>query len=160
MKRNKFGLLAAGCCGALLWGAPAIQSTPPVSTQADRYLMQIDSYAEAIQTHAAKLERLTHDPYATWEQYDRQWNEIKPAQEALQMRMGRLESMRASLSDSQRKMLDNDKIAANKIAWRTRQILKFMDVPGADLKSPELRSYARALVHNAGAVAQNAQAGA
>ncbi len=111
----------------------------------------------AIEWHASDIERLTKDPNATWQQYDQQWNDIKPAQEQLQNQIVRLDGMRSSLSDSQKQMLDKDKAAAQRIAWRTRQVLKFLDEPGADLKSPDLRSYARALARNADTVAVNAQ---
>lgn len=145
---------------ALLCGAPLLAVTPqkPASSnEADRYLNQVASDARAIEWHASEIERLTRDPNATWQQYDQQWNEIKPAQEQLQNRIARLDAMRNSLSDSQKQMLDKDKSAVQQIAWRTRQLLKFMDVQGADLKSPEFRSYARSLASNADKVAGNAQ---
>jgi len=144
---------------ALLCGAPLLAVSPQTKagTQADRYLDQVASDAMAIEWHASDIERLTKDPYATWQQYDQQWNEIKPAQEQLQSRIIRLDAMRSSLSDSQKQMLDKDKAAAQRIAWRTRQVLKFLDEPNADLKSPELRSYARALARNADTVAVSAQ---
>jgi hypothetical protein len=83
--------------------------------------MKVD--AQRIQSYAMEVENLSKDPNAKWVQFDQQWNELKPAQEALQMRVWRLESMRGLLSDSQRKALDDTKQAVQEISARTSELL-------------------------------------
>jgi hypothetical protein len=169
MDMRKYGMVMASCAAALLCATQvlATQSQPAGATaskgdakSADRLLTEMKVDAQRIQSHAMELEKLSKDPNAKWAQFDQQWNEIKPAQEALQTRVWRLESMRALLSDSQRKALDDSKQAAQEISARTSELLKLMDQPNPDLKSAKFRSYAQALAKDAETVARSWTAGA
>lgn len=166
MRLKHYGMVIAGCAAALLLATqlPATQqagATSKESTKApDRLLAEMKADAQGIQSHAAELQMLSKDPNATWAQFDQQWNEIKPVQEALQSRVARLESMRASLSDSQRKSFDEAKQAAQEISARTSELLKLMDQPNADLKSMKFRSHVQALAKDAQTVARASAAGA
>jgi chromosome segregation ATPase len=169
MKLTKYGMVMGTCAVAVLCATQllATQPQPAAATAsnhdaklADRLLSGMRADAQRIQSHAMAMEKLSMDPNAKWAQFDQQWNELKPAQEELQRRIWRLESMRASLSDSQRKTLDDTKQVSQDISARTSELLKLIEQPGADLKSTGFRSDARALAKDAEAVARNPVAGA
>lgn len=155
--------IIAGCAAAFLCAIPLLATQPqssataaskPEAKTADRLMLEVKTDAQIIEAHAARLERLTKDSDAKWAEFDEQWNEIKPAQEALQMKMRRLESMRASLSDQQRKALDDSKSAVQTISARTEDLVRLIEKSGADLKSPNFRSDAQSLAMNAETVAR------
>ena len=73
----------------------------------------------------------------------------------IERKLDRLESMRASLSPSQQKELDQNKQAVEQISARTRELYKLIDQPGADLKSARFRSSAQSLANNAGSLARS-----
>ncbi len=139
--------------GAILAG-PTLMAAPAQPT-ADRLLQQMKTDAQTIESHATKLARLTEDTNTRWGQFDEQWNEIKPAQEELQMKLNRLEGMRASLTDQQRKELDESKTAVQQVSALTHDLLKLIDKPGMDLTSRQFRSQARALANSASIVARS-----
>ena len=149
MRLSKWNLAMASAAFA----AVPLMAAQPAAT-ADRLLHEMKSDAQVIQTHATALEGLSKDPATKWLQFDQQWNEIKPAQEALVRKLERLESMTASLSDQQRKSLEQSKQAAQQISARTRQLYLLIDQPGANLKSAGFRADAQSLAKNAAAVAQ------
>lgn len=152
---NRFSMLAMSITGAALLAGPLLAAQAPQQT-ADRLLSQMKSEAQNVQMHANQLERLAKETNAKWAEFDQQWNEIKPAQEDLQVRLNRLESMRASLNDSQQKELDGCKTAVEQISSRTRELLKMMDQPQADLTSHQFRVDAQDLVKDAQTVAHTA----
>lgn len=143
-------MLGAACAMPLL----ATQATASASSQqqtksADQMLRDVKAEAQTIEMHASQLERLAKDPNTKWTAFDEQWNEIKPAQEALEMHIWRLEAMNSSLSDQQRKALDDSKQAAQQISVRTRQLFKMIDQQGANLNSSGFRADARSLASDA-----------
>jgi DNA repair exonuclease SbcCD ATPase subunit len=155
----------AGCAAALLCAVPLLATQPQPSAAAgykpaDKLLLEMKTDAQTIESHATELERLTKDPNSRWAQFDTQWNEIKPAQEALHVKLEKLESMRGSLSDQQRKAVDDSKQAMEIISARTSQLLQLIDQPGAGLKSLRLRSDAQSLAESAKTVARVSAAGA
>lgn len=46
-------------------------------------LSHMKENAQVIRRHAMQLEKLSRNPDARWYQFDRLWNEIEPAQEAM-----------------------------------------------------------------------------
>lgn len=146
----KLWTLNFAIAGAVMAAGPLMAQ----SSSAGTLLQQVKAEAQTIETHAAQMERLAERPNAQWAQFDQQWNEIKPAQEALQMKIDRLEKMRASLSDQQRKMLDDSKQAAQMISARTHELFRMIDQQGADLTSPTFRADARSLAKDAYTVAR------
>ena len=145
--------LNCALAGVMLAGVPLLAAQ---TSTADQVLLRIKADAQTIETHAAQLERLAKDPNAQWMQFDRQWNEIKPAQEALQMKIERLERMRSSLTDQQRKALDQSKQAAEVVSARTHELFRQIEQPGNDLTSARFRVDARSLARNADTVARAA----
>ncbi len=143
--------------GVVLAAVPLLAAAPQSQTSAaDKLLLQMKADAQTIETHATQLEKLAKDPNAQWAQFDQQWNEIKPAQEALQMKIKRLESMRSSLSDQQRKALDESKQAAEMVSARTRELYRMIEQPGNDLTSARFRVDAQSLLKNADTLARTA----
>ena len=121
-------------------------------TSADHTLARMKADAAQIRTHALDLEKLAKDPNAQWAQFDRQWNEIKPAEEALVAQLRRLDAMRASLTDPQRTALDQSKQAIQTIALRTRELIHQIDQQGSNLESPRFRTEVQSLASSAGTV--------
>lgn len=136
-------------CAAPLFAASQATPSQQKTSSADRLLKDVKADAQMIQSHAMDLENLAKQPNAQWAEFDRQWNEIKPAQESLDMRIRQLESMRSSLTDSQRKDLDQVKQASQTIAARTRELYQQVDQQGANLQSPRFRADARSLAASA-----------
>jgi len=164
MYLSKFNFLIAGAalCALPLLAAgtqPVIHTAAEQAKRADRLLREMKAEAQTINSHAAELEKLAKDPNTQWAQFDQEWNEIKPAQEMLESHMWALDSMRASLTDAQRTALDQTKQAAPMIAARTRELIRLIDKPGANLRSPQFRSYAQSLAQNAATVAHASTSG-
>jgi hypothetical protein len=126
----------------------ALIAAPPAPFQ------QVRSEARQIRSTAMGMEKLASQPNATWSQYDTQWNEIKPVEEALVMHLGRLELKEESLSAADQKVVDDVKPAIQDIAARTHQLRVLLDQPGVDLKSPKLNRCARDLARDAAHLAQ------
>jgi septal ring factor EnvC (AmiA/AmiB activator) len=151
-------IMFGGLCAVPLL---ATQATPSAvssrqADSADRLLREVKAEAQTIEMHANQLQQMANDPSTQWAQFDKQWNEIKPAQEALDMHLWRLEAMRSSLSAPQRKELDGSKQAAQQISARTRQFYKMIDQSGANLASSSFRGDAQSLAKDAQSVARSA----
>lgn len=115
------------------------------SSQAARLLKEIKANAMQIQTSASKLEKLAKTPDAKWQDYDQQWNLIKPAQERIDVVMRRLEAMQASLSPAERQTIDQTKRDVQAIAGATHDLWVRLGQPNVDLKTPALNADARRL---------------
>ena len=129
------------------------------SRQAVSLLRGITADVEHIRASAMDLEKLTRNRDVKWLQYDRQWNEIKPAQEALDLKLQRLESMEAALTPPERKAVDASKVSIQKITSETHELRALLDQPQVDLKSPMFKRYAQSLVHQAGEAIRDANTG-
>lgn len=157
--------LNLGIAGVVLCAAPVLAQQDKLAThnsadeakRAARLFQEMKADAQQIDTHAMQLEKLARDSSTSWAQFDQEWNEIKPAQEMLNAHMWSLDEMRASLTPAQRTALDQTKQAATVIASRTRELIKMIDQPGAQLVSPRVRSYAQSLAKNAATVANAAR---
>lgn len=62
-----------------------------------------------VRSAAARLDSLAESSGAKWLDYDRQWNEIMPSAEDMQINLARLETMQSALSPAQRAELDRSK---------------------------------------------------
>jgi regulator of sigma D len=154
--------------GALLCAAPVLAQAQQASihTSADeakkaaRLFRDMKADAQQIDFHSLRLEMFAKDPNTNWAQFDQEWNGIKPAQEMLEEHLRELDGMRASLTEAQRKAVDQTKQAAPAISARTRELINLIDKPNADLRSPSFRSYAQSLAKNAETVLHASSAGA
>jgi hypothetical protein len=159
---NHLGSYAMLAGGLLLVGgasrAWAQTQAPPAksATEAKRAEMlfhQMKAEAQQVQSAAQQFEMLTKNTSPQWLQYDEKWNEIKPAQEALNRRMWRIDSMRTELSPAQQMAVDRSKQAVQQITRETRRMRTLLDQPGVDLKSPQFQACGRELVKSAEALA-------
>lgn len=97
---------------AMFSGALAAQTgstlpkTGSEANDAARLLKAIRADAEQIQSLADNFERLTKIRDTNWQNYDQQWNAIKPAQERIDLAMQRLERMQASLPPAERQVFE------------------------------------------------------
>src|SRR5579871_3841125 len=55
-------------------------------------LHQVHSDARQIHAQAMQIEKLAAQPASAWNQFDTQWNEIKPVEEALMLNLRSLEA--------------------------------------------------------------------
>lgn len=166
MKRIRYFSSYVMMAGALLFagGAPRVwaqaQKSPANSAseakRAEMLLHQMKAEAQQIQSTAQQLEMLTKNATPQWLQYDEKWNEIKPAQEALNRRMWRIDSMRTELSPAEQTTVDQSKQAVQQIARETRRLRTLLDQPGVDLKSRRFQACGRELVKSAEALASAA----
>lgn len=122
--------------------APALMAGPAMFTE-------VKTDAQEIHTSAVRLEKLASQTDVKWIQYDKQWNEIKPAQEALVLHLSALEAKETSMSAADRKALDATKAAIQDISARTHELRVLLDQPGVDLKSPKFERYAKDLAVDA-----------
>jgi hypothetical protein len=132
--------------GALIAQAGSVPSrTGAESNQAGRLMREIRANATQIQASASNLEKLVRTRDTKWQDYDQQWNMIKPAQERIDVAMGRLEGMQASLSPAERQALDQTKRDVQTIAGATHDLWIRLGQPKIDLKAPALNADAQRL---------------
>lgn len=115
--------------------------------------------ARQIESAASGFEKLTKNSSATWQQYDRQWNEIQPAVEMMNAKIARLEAMESSLSASEKQALEQSKADCQKISWQSSELGKLVDKVPADLSTPKLKIDSRDLVKESSEVAHAAKIG-
>ncbi len=115
------------------------------SKRATRLLRQIKADALAVRSAAAQLDSLTEGSSARWLDYDRQWNEIKPSVEDMQMKLARLETMQSALSPAERTDLNQIKPLIGEIQSRTHQFITLLDIPGVQTGDAKFKTYARSL---------------
>lgn len=139
---------------------PVIYTTAQAAEKADRLFREMNADAQQIDSHASRLARLAKNPNTRWEQFDREWTDIAPAQVMLESHMWGLDEMRASLSDAQRTALDQTKRAAIAILARTRGLRKLIGKHGSRLNFARLGSDARDLAEKAETVTQASVSGA
>ena len=107
--------------------------------------------ADAVQVHqsAVHLDKLTQSPAAKWTDYDRQWNEIKPSVEDMQLKLGRLEAMQTAISPGERKEVDQSKILIQEIQARTHELRNLLDKPGVQTNDAKFKTFAKSLRNEA-----------
>jgi hypothetical protein len=150
--------------GTILLVSPALfaaSSTKPQDESANgaRLLKSVATDARQIESAASGFEKLTKNSSATWQQYDRQWNEIQPAVEMMNAKIARLEAMESSLSASEKQALEQSKADCQKISWQSSELGKLVDKVPADLSTPKLKIDSRDLVKESSEVAHAAKIG-
>jgi hypothetical protein len=115
------------------------------SQKAARLVRDIKADAVKARVAAARLDTLAESANAKWLDYDRQWNEIKPLVEDMQMKLARLERMQSTLSPAERTELDQVKPLVGAIQSRTHQFLTLLDTPGVQTNDPKFKAYAKGL---------------
>lgn len=118
--------------------------------KAARYLRDIRADAAQIQSTAAHLDELAASTGATWIEYDREWNLIKPSVEDMQLKLARLETMQSALSPAERAEVDQSKPLVGEIQNRTHQFLTLLDTPGVQTSDTKFKAYASSLKNDAG----------
>jgi hypothetical protein len=144
----------AGMCAGtmMLLALPVLAQTAASSGQnknesqeTGRLLRDVRSDAMQVRSAAAQWEHLTTSSDAKWVEYDRQWNEIKPAVEDMQMKLARLETMHAGISPAERQELDQSKLLVSEIRSRTHELRALLDKPGVQTKDAHFNRYSRYL---------------
>ena len=135
----------------LILSSASFASPSPTKAQdkGARLLKSVAMDARQIQSAASGLERLTKNSDATWKQYDRQWNEIQPVVETMHMKIARLEAIGTSLSPNEKQALEQAKADYQKIAWRSRDLGKLVDMVPPDLSSQKFKIDSRDLAKEA-----------
>src|SRR5579864_3198881 len=109
--------------------AQAAASTSKASNESNssaRLLRDVHSDAVHVQTAAAKLDQLAQNPNATWIDYDRQWNIMKPCVEDMVIRIARLEKMEANVSAAEKTEIDQAKTGVQAIQARVHALRKLL----------------------------------
>jgi len=136
---------------AIFAGALIAQTASPrpgagsEANEAARLLKAIRADVEQIQSSADKLKRLAQVRDTNWQNYDQQWNAIKPAQERIDLATQRLERMQASLTPAERQALDQSKRDVEAIAGATHDLWIRLGQSKIDLKAPAFNADARSL---------------
>jgi len=119
------------------------------SKKAARLFRDIRADAVKVRSAAARLDTLSANPASKWLDYDRQWNEIKPSAEDMQMKLARLEKMQAAISPAEQAELDQSKSLIVEIQSRTHQLRMLLDKPGVQTSDPRFKTYSRSLKNEA-----------
>ena len=119
------------------------------SKKAAQLFRDIRADAVKIRTAAARLDTLSASPASKWLDYDRQWNEIMPSAEDMQMKLARLETLQAAISPAEHTELDQSKRLIEEIQSRTHQLRVLLDKPGVQTSDPRFKTYSRSLRNEA-----------
>lgn len=149
---------------ALLFAPLAVQASAPSaktanpSHEAAGLLRAVRSDAVQVHTAAVQLDKLTRNTGATWVEYDRQWNEIKPAEEDLRIKLVRLEKIRTTIPLAEQKQVDQAKTEIQRIAGRTRALRVLLDQPGIQTSNAKFPACAVSLRNESGQLEKVARA--
>jgi len=119
------------------------------SKKAAQLFRDIRTDAVKVRTAAARLDTLSASPASNWLDYDSQWNEIMPSVEDMQMKLARLETLKAAISPAEHAELDQSKRLIDEIQSRTHQLRVLLDKPGVQTSDPRFRTYSRSLRNEA-----------
>jgi hypothetical protein len=119
------------------------------SQKAARLLRDIKADALEVRSAAAHFDSLAESAGAKWIDYDRQWNEIKPPVEDMQIKLRLLEAKQSALSPAQRTELDQSKLLIEKIQSTTHQFFTLLETSGVQTSDVRFKTYARSLRNEA-----------
>lgn len=144
---GRFVCTAALTLSSAAWALAADTSAKSTddSHKAAQLFRDIKADAAQVRAAAAHLGELAGGPGATWLEYDRQWNEMKPSVERMQMHLATLDAMQAAISPIERKDLDQCKLLIEEIQSRTHQLRALLDNPGMHITDAKFKVYARSL---------------
>jgi hypothetical protein len=158
-----FKHLSAGCLvaamltfGGVSMAAPASSKLNATETrEAAKLLKEVRSDAWHVNKHARRWEMLSEKQTPKWHAYDKQWNLIKPSVEDMNMKLHRLEALRASLTPAEQKAVDSGMPLAKDIAAQTHDLRMFLDHQySKDLSNPAYKKTSEALAKDARELAQ------
>jgi hypothetical protein len=136
-------LSAALALSGVAWAAPAM-------SQSARLFRGIHRDARIVQEHAWKVGRFSRNAKAKWEAYDRQWNDIKPAVEEMNIRVRRLNGIRATLTPAERQSLVQSGALVSRISEETHMLRVYLNQHPQDLTSPRFARESAQLARSAG----------
>ncbi len=113
--------------------------------KAARLFRDIQTDAAQVRSASMHLASIVGTSGATWLEYDRQWNEIKPSVERMQINLARLDAMQGSLTQTEKTDLDQSKALIEQIQGRTHQLRVLLDKPGVQTTDKEFKVFARGL---------------
>jgi len=151
------GTVALLVSGAMLLQAASTAKATDESKTAAQLLRDIRSDASQVQSAAAELNKLTASANATWVEYDRQWNVMKPAVEDMQMKLYRLQGMQAKISSAEQKELNQSKTLIEQIQARTHELRVLLDKTGVQTNDPKFKLYATSLKRESSQLEQTAK---
>lgn len=140
----------------VLAGLPAVALAAANDGSARDQLQELRGEARQIRSAALYVERLSSEPGTTWAQMDKQWNEIKPVQEAMTEHLDRLQAMEKSLTSAEQHALNGVRPNVEDIAARTHELRAMLDRNGVNIQSPEFKGLASHMAREASAVAHAA----
>ena len=153
-KRWTKGIVRVGISAILLGPAAILQaaSTPAktenaVQAKTERVLRGIKVDAGRIQTAAKELDQLTKHSGSTWLDYDRQWNEIQPYVEDMQIKLWDLDSRKANMSAVEQKDVDAIQPIIQTIRDRAQALRMLLDKSGVSTSDARFEDYATSLDH-------------
>ena len=134
--------------GSVAMAAPAASAPNPSAKDqrvAANLLKDIRMDARTIDTHARRIVAMSGDKTTKWHAFDKQWNEIKPSEEDMQLKLDRLQPMRASLSPAEQKEFDAVSPLYNGVAVNTHDVRAALNPPAGGIEWAALRQRSRAL---------------
>lgn len=162
--------IATRLVGAMFIAGATLMATP-ASTQSGKSMMEsgeaarllrgIRWDASTVMTYARRWDHLANTSSDVWLSYDRQWNEIKPAVEGMNMRLRWLEGMRAKLPPAQQQAIARIRPVVRKVESHTHRLRVLLDQSGMNLPTAAFRRQSAVLARDARQIAMTArQAGA
>lgn len=160
MKFNRLGhltLLLGTTTAIVLGSAITVQAAdasaaPTESARTVATDRVITADAMQVRQAAQQLNHLTQSSAATWLDYDRQWNEIKPSVEDMQSKLDHLEATAAHSNFNEEKRL------VGEISGCTHELYQLLNQPGVQTTNPKFADYARTLSREAQNLAHIAKA--
>ena len=125
-------------------------------------MQDLEASARQVRAAAVGIELLAKEPDAQWNQFDKQWKLIKPAQDRVNVEIGQLQAVKSSLTRAQQKALDRSEKLAQDIAARTRTLHNMLNAPNMlntanlDNQSSAFRTEAEKLAAEARQLARDA----
>ncbi len=113
------------------------------AAQADKLLRDVGREAVAVSAHALRLQALSRESSTTWQDYDRQWNEMMPKVEEMDRQVARLEAIRPSTLPWQQEAIDRGLSLSGKVGADTDQLRSYMNEHPNELSSAPLRQRER-----------------
>ena len=112
-------------------------------------LREIKADAAQVRSAAMRLNALTRASNVKWLEYDKQWNEIKPAVEDMDMKLTRLERMQSALAPAERDDMNKCRPLIQEIRSDTHELRTLLDQPGVQLTDKNFHAEARGLLREA-----------
>src|SRR5579862_5906767 len=154
MRLRKFGNASCALATVLLFSGAVVTRAASLKTddqhrEAVKALRDIKADAGQVRLAAMSLNALTKESHVRWLDYDKQWNEIKPAVEDMDIKLSRLERMQATLSPAEREDLEKCRPLIQEIRRGTHDLRALLDQSGVNLGDKKFSAEARGLLREA-----------